>query len=442
MSRSLEIIFLCLCIYDTTDVGARECYNLIMNIFFSGIGGVGIGPLAEIALDAGYSVCGSDTNSSPLTDLLINRGVLIEIGSQDGIFLELQNNNLKIDMYVHTSALPSNHPELLKAKQLGIKTSKRDELLAKIIKDKNQKLIAVSGTHGKTTTTGMLIWAMKELAIPVSYSIGTTISFGPSGLFNQASEYFVYECDEFDKNFLSFDPEIAIITSLDYDHPDTYPTEKDYFDAFKLFGDKSKKIICWEDQHSELFDDNKSTKLNKDTTIDIKLAGKHNRENALLAFQALKIINSNTDISSLESFPGTNRRFEKLRDNLYSDYGHHPIEIKATLQMAKELSSQVVLVYQPHQNIRQHHIKNEYKDQFEDAEKIYWIPTYLSREDPNLPILTPQELTENITNKQSIVFSNLDDKLWSDVQQDITNGKLVIFMGAGDIDSWLRNKIK
>lgn len=412
-----------------------------MNIFFSGIGGVGIGPLAEIALDAGYKVMGSDMQSSSMTDLLTRRGVEIEIGSQDGMFLESKHNLSPIDMYVHTSALSNNHPELLKAKALGIKTAKRDDLLASLIKDKRQKLIAVSGTHGKTTTTGMLIWAMKQYKLPVSYSIGTTISFGPSGLFDPNSDYFVYECDEFDKNFLSFQPEIAIITSLDYDHPDTYPTENEYFKSFKQFGDQSKKIICWKDQHSELFDDKKTIKLDKKNSVDIKLAGNHNRENAKLALEALKIINPNFKQELLESFPGTNRRFEKLDTNLYSDYGHHPVEIKATLQMAKELSENVVLVYQPHQNIRQHHIKDEYKDQFEEAEKIYWLPTYLSREDPNLPILNSNQLIQNISNKKSIVLAKLDDDLWDKIQKDRISGKLIVLMGAGDIDSWVRKKL-
>lgn len=413
-----------------------------MNIFFSGIGGVGIGPLAEISLDAGYIVTGSDMHKSVMTDLLSARGVTIEIGSQDGSFLQSQHAMFPVTMYVHTSALPANHPELLKAKELGIKTAKRDELLARIIKDKNQKLIAIAGTHGKTTTTGMMIWAMKQLDIPVSYSIGTTMSFGPSGLFDPKSDYFVYECDEFDENFLSFNPEISIITSIDYDHPDTYPTEKDYLESFKKFGEQSKKIICWKDQHSELFNNQKSTVLDKSNITDIKLPGRHNRENAQLVIETLSNIKPGFNKNIIDTFPGTNRRFEKLAENLYSDYGHHPVEIKASLQMAKELSDSVVLVYQPHQNIRQHNIKDMYTNQFEDAEKIYWLPTYLSRENPNLQILEPRELTTKITNQQSIVYSDLNEELWKQIETDRAAGKLVICMGAGDIDDWVRKNLK
>src|SRR5690349_9796017 len=137
-----------------------------MNIYFSGIGGVGIGPLAEIALDAGYSVQGSDGQESPLTRKLEDRGVPISF-NQDGAFLAELHLDTPIDWFVYTSALPANHPELVKAAELGIKTAKRDELLAHIIQEKNLKLIAIAGTHGKTTTTGMLVWTLEKLGIPI-----------------------------------------------------------------------------------------------------------------------------------------------------------------------------------------------------------------------------------------------------------------------------------
>src|SRR5690606_6087786 len=141
-------------------------------------GGVGLGPLAEIALDAGYRVSGSDAHESPMTRKLQDRGVNVKIG-QTIKHISRVNAENPIDWVVHTSALPQKHPELLFALDHNIRTSKRDELLAEIIKEKNLKLIAIAGTHGKTTTTGMLVWLFKQFHIPVSYSIGTTISYGP-----------------------------------------------------------------------------------------------------------------------------------------------------------------------------------------------------------------------------------------------------------------------
>src|SRR5690606_17383423 len=175
-----------------------------MNIFFSGIGGVAIGPLCEIALDAGYQVQGSDRHPSLITDRLERRGIPISVGEQDGTYLRERHQLHPIDWLIYTSALPGNHPELQLAKEVGIKTEKRDELIAHIIKEKRLELIAVAGTHGKTTTTGMFVWALKKLGIPVSYSVGTTLSWGPSGVYDSTSKYFVYECDEFDRNFLHF----------------------------------------------------------------------------------------------------------------------------------------------------------------------------------------------------------------------------------------------
>ena len=415
-----------------------------MNIYFSGIGGVGIGPLAEIAHDAGYYVTGSDRSDSLMTNRLAKHAIQVDIGAQDGTYLQAVHDKSPLDWFIYTAALSDNHPELVLAKRLGIRTAKRDELLAHIIADKNLQLIAIAGTHGKTTTTGMMVWTLQQLGIPVSYSIGTTISFGPSGKFDPASKYFVYECDEFDRNFLHFKPFLSIITSVDYDHPDTYPTEHEYLEAFSQFAAGSKQAFAWDDQHPEIYDGQNHVSLIEPAQVNqqLRLGGLHNRRNATLvqiAIRRLGITQNTTDI--LSNFPGTDRRFEKLADNLYSDYGHHPVEIAATLQMARELSDHVVLIYQPHQNTRQHEIISQYKDQFELADEIYWLPTYLSREDPNLPILTPEQLTANLTNKAHVHIAELDQSLWSIIEQARRDGKLVIGMGAGSIDSWLRGNL-
>jgi len=420
-----------------------------MNVYFSGIGGVGIGPLAEIARDAGHTITGSDLSESMVTDELRQQGVAVNIG-QDGTFLKASHESAPLDWFVYTAALPEDHPELVIAKELGIRTGKRDEFLADFLEKHNLKLIAVAGTHGKTTTTGMAVWAFIQRGIPVSYSIGTTVSFGPSGKYDPKSEYFVYECDEYDRNFLHFKPYISLITSVDYDHPDTYPTENSYFDAFNQFIGQSKVVVCWKkDVDADKLEKYGILHLIDQQTRDvsfINLAGLHNRQNAYLVFSLFVDYLGATGqeeqiVEVLNSFPGTDRRFEKLANNIYSDYGHHPEEIAATLQMARELSTDVVLVYQPHQNWRQHSIRDQYTDQFEVAEKIYWTPTYLTRENPHYAILSPEELTVNITNKDSIVYSDLNDTLWDEIITARDNGSLILFMGAGPIDAWVRSKL-
>lgn len=447
-----------------------------MNIYFSGIGGVGLGPLAQMAIDAGHTVIGSDLNDSLTTRELSNQGVQLRIGVQTGDYLHEIHAAAPIDWFVYTAALPVDHPELVAAQTLGIRTTKRDSLLEHLIQHSGQKLIAVAGTHGKTTVTGMLIWAFEQLGMPVSYSVGSQISFGPSGKFNPNANYFVYECDEFDRNFLKFHPHLSVIVSIDYDHPDTYPTEEEYKTAFRQFIEQSDHTILWQ-QDADYINFAGSTNswiLQADEVLPLKIAGEHNRRNATLAIKAVERIDSvffegpafpaeasqdkknqlaangpeKKDTANerivqtiLESFPGTIRRFERLANNLYSDYGHHPSEITATLQMAHEISDYVVLVYQPHQNIRQHEIKEQYTDEiFKDADEIYWLPTYLSREDPNLKILTPGELTNNLS-PDNLHLAEFDDALWNEIVRHFNTGHLVLGMGAGSIDGWLRKRL-
>ena len=287
-----------------------------------------------------------------------------------------------------------------------------------------------------------MIWTMKQLGIPISYSVGTTLSFGPSGQFDPKSEYFIYECDEYDRNFLNFRPYLSLITSIDYDHPDTYPTENQYTAAFKAFIVQSEHTILWR-ADVEYIVNTPDNAWVIDDVLTLPLAGAHNRRNATLVSKAIEYLSIAKDddvVTALGTFPGTDRRFERIDDNLYSDYGHHPVEIAATLQLARELSDHVVLVYQPHQNRRQTRVQKDYLDQFELADEIYWLPTYLSREDPDELILTPQDLTQNITNKASVHVAELGDKLWNDIQKARSEGKLVLCMGAGTIDSWVRKR--
>ena len=295
----------------------------------------------------------------------------------------------------------------------------------------------------------MLIWAFKQLGVPLSWSVGTTLSFADSGKFDPESEFFVYECDEFDRNMLHFEPYINIITSLDYDHPDTYPTLAEYQRAFVEFIEQSAYTFIWEkDLRALEHPDIQANSEAYDELMDLShlsLAGDHVRHNAYLVERALHRlfpeIEKHAITAAVNSFPGTDRRFEKLGDNLYSDYGHHPVEIAATLQMARELSDHVVLVYQPHQNVRQHEIRTQYTKCMLDAEEVYWLPTYLSRENPELEVLTPEQLIESLENKSSVHIAEMNDDLWKTIEQARSDGKLVLLMGAGSIDSWARKQL-
>jgi len=419
-----------------------------MTIYFSGIGGVGIGPLAEIAYDAGYMVAGSDALSSPMTEQLSQRGVSVFIG-QDGTDIAAFHEQIPIDWFVYSASISENSPERQFAREHGIRESKRDELLAHIIREHNLQMIAVAGTHGKTSTTSMLVWCFKELGLPLSYSVGTTLQFGQSGVYDKESAYFVYECDEYDRNFLHFEPALSVIPALDYDHPDTYKNEHEYKNAFLQFMGQSGYTLLWEKDRRYLAEpDIEASYEAYDELMDLSrfhLAGNHVRQNAFLVQRAMTRLFPNITeekiVNALNNYPGSSRRFEKLADNLYSDYGHHPAEIAATLQLARELSDHVVLVYQPHQNIRQHEIKDQYGNCMELAEEVYWLPTYLSREDPSLAVLAPEELIQNLRNVRQVHVAEMNDGLWQAIKAARNESKLVLVMGAGDIDPWIRSKL-
>ena len=406
-----------------------------MKIYISGISGTGMGPLALMARRAGIEVSGSDLHKGAIFDELVAAGVEVFIGEQDGEFLKSKIAD-GVEWFVHTSALPETAPEMLVAREAGIRISKRDNLTEYLVQSLGLKMVAVAGTHGKTTTTSMIVWACLKLGLPVAYIVGSTLGFAPSGSYKEGDKYFIYEADEYDRNFLKFHPWLAVVTAVSYDHPDIYKTPEEYREAFSQFEGQSKKVI------------------NKTTFNEFKLAGEKRREDAGFALMAVKeiVASEGLDISDdeiikvLNEFPGVGRRFEKLADGIYTDYAHHPEEIKATMDVAldqMEIDSRrgVVVVYQPHQNTRQHEVLDLYYDAFVGAEKVFWLPTYLTRENPDLPILMPIDFINQLENAEVAEAAELDDELFDTILKYRDDGWLVLLMSAGPADEWLREKV-
>ncbi len=403
-----------------------------MKIYISGISGTGMGPLALMAKAAGFEVLGSDLSRGAVYDELVKAGIPVFIGEQDGEFL--RENLRELDWFVYTSALSETHAELVLAREAGVKCTKRDELTAFLISELGLKMIAVAGTHGKTTTTAMIVYAALKLGLPVSYIVGTTLGFAPSGSFKEGDKYFVYEADEYDRNFLKFSPFLSVITTVSYDHPDIYATREDYVLAFDQFMAQSEKVVREPEIPAEEF----------------KLAGAVRREDAALAFSAISEmapeIPAQQIIEALNEFPGVGRRFERVSDGIYSDYAHHPEEIQATMDVAfdeVELRGLrgVVVVYQPHQNTRQHEVREGYMDTFIGAERIFWLPTYLTREDPDLAVLSAAELIDGLYNAEVAEAAELNDELFEEILKYREAGYLVLLMTAGPADGWLREKL-
>ena len=430
-----------------------------MHIFFSGIGGTGIGPLALIAKQAGYEVSGSDKQESSYINYLRDQGINdIHIG-QSGDEIEEVHHRQPIDWFVYSSAVAIEQPdapEFVFCRNQGIRMSLRDELLNLILKEKNLKLIAIAGTHGKTTTTAMMIWLLKELNIPISWSVGAKIPFDDMGHYDPQSEYFVYEADEFARNFLAYHPTLSVITGIDYDHPDIYPTRDIYNQAFIQFLDQSQRAVMWQADTKtlalvptmeRLVLDAQEPAINK----YLRLAGQVNRWNAWEVAQAVVLqfgAAINHSIALLNAFPGVSRRFEQLTGRLYTDYAHTPPKIRGAIQIAQEIDKDnLVVVYEGLHNTRQHFIKDELKHLFDPAKQIYIVPSYLAREDPNLETLTPDKLKLLLSPEAEAKCtpSQLDETLENNIRQHLDTGDLVLCLsagGGGSLDEWLRLTFK
>ena len=428
--------------------------TIIMRIFFSGIGGHGLGPLALIAKQAGYDVVGSDKSDSEFIGTLRQAGIDVYIGQTTEHITEVHTAQA-IDWLVYSSAVPREnprHPELIFAQEHAIKHTKRDELLNQILKEKGQKLLAIAGTHGKTTTTAMVVWLFKQLELPVSYSVGAEIDFGPSGHFDPESEYFVYEADEFDRNFLAYHPWLSVITGLSWDHHEIFPSQDDYNDAFRQFASQSQNLVVWQEDAKLLKSPGKNVICSKESSeIEyIKLAGQFNRQDAWQAIQAVHMATGaplDKLIDRIGNFSGLAQRMEQLAPNLYTNYAHTPEKIRGCLLTARDLAKpgqKIVAIYEPLTNRRQYFIRQDYKDCFNGADHIYWLPTYLAREDPGQKVLQPAELIAYLSNPETAEPAKPDDNLADAIKRHLASGDMVVAIGAAgprSLDYWLRDII-
>lgn len=425
-----------------------------MHIFFSGIGGAGIGPLVLIAHKAGYSVSGSDKQESSYLDYLRSHGVTSIYVGQTKEAIQEAHTKTPIDWYVYSSALQkeaATHPELLFVAEAGIHSSKRDEFINELIDQKQLAMLAVAGTHGKTTTTAMLIWLCKQLAVPLSYSVGAKLTYGEMGEYTPESSYFAYECDEYDKNFLHYHPKIALIAGIDYDHPDTYPSREEYYQAFNQFLSQTMHTILWQQDAERLgitaSDHVRILQENDPRLASLHIAGAVNRKNALLvaelaAFEFGTLVEE--ALQHLNKFPGVSRRFEVLKAGLVTDYAHTPKKIEGALQLAHEVAGDnVVVIYEGLHNTRQHFIKDDLLHLFDGVKKLYVVPSYLAREDESLQLLSPQDIVLLTSMPQNGVASNLNEDLKTAIEEEISSGNLVLALSAGggdSLDEWLRKE--
>ena len=416
-----------------------------------------MGPLAEVAYQAGHHISGSDKQASSYIDYLKKHGISdIHVGQTIENIARVHAET-PLDWLVYSSAVTLENPdapELQFARKHSIRISKRDELLNFILDEKKLDMIAISGTHGKTTTTAMTVFLMQELGQPISYLLPAKTSFADMGKYDSTSRWFVYEADEFDRNFLAFHPKINLVSGVAYDHHDIFPTREDYKQAFREFINQSAKNFLWQEDVEYLGLDDVANIIKLDSSnerIDqIGLFGHYNRMDAwLVAHVVSDITGESLDklAKILAGFPGLGRRMEKIAPNLYSDYAHTPEKIVGAMSVAREMcmetGQKLVVIYEPLTNQRQTFFLDDYKGIFKGADKLYWIPSYLAREPENLRILSPAELIEHLDDETRAIAepAEMNDDLKKKIEEHLGRGDAVVAMtggGGNSLDSWLR----
>ncbi len=411
-----------------------------MRVYVSGISGVAMGPLALGAKSLGMEVFGSDLHEGLVTKGLRDNGIEVCIGEQDGEFLKKKVNETGgVDWYVHSSAVRPGNKELAVAKELGLKISKRDEFIETLVHEYGLKMVAVAGTHGKTTTTAGILWLALKLNLPVSWLVGSTLGFAEAGKFTPGAKYLIYEADEYDRNFLAYHPWLSVIPSITYDHADIYKTEEEYKQAFEQFIGQSRMVIT-------------ETKLKN----KIKLAGDVRRFDLALAVEAIKEmareerldVPEDKLIEIMNVFPGVERRMEKLCPGLYTDYAHHPEEVSATIEIAHEemkLTDRkgLVVAYSPLQNARQYDVIDDYYDLFtKGVDKLFWLPTTLLREIEGQRVIPPIEFIEKLKNPEIAEVADYDEKFYLRIKDYLEQNYLVAFLSGGAGDDWMRAHFK
>jgi UDP-N-acetylmuramate--alanine ligase len=443
--------------------------NKFKHVHFIGIGGISMSGLAEILLNLGFTVSGSDIRSSNITSKLEKKGIKIYTGHSE--------ENIKdADLVVYTAAVKSDNPELAKAKSLGIPTLDRATLLGEIMK-KYPFSVAVSGTHGKTTTTSMISLIMLKSALDPTIHIGGELDAIGGNTRIGSNKYFVAEACEYVESFLKFHPYLAVVLNIEADHLDYFKDIEHIKNAFlkfiRLVPENGYVVACADDQnvlsilkdvHCNIitfglnsknamwtaedisFNENGFAAFTvlKDneriTNIQLKVPGIHNISNALASIAACYALGCSIENikKGLESYTGIHRRFELkgIENNIkvVDDYAHHPSEIKATLKAARSGNyPRIWTVFQPHTYTRTKFLLDEFSKAFKDTDKVIITDIYSAREKDTGEIHS-RILAEKIReNGQDAIYLPDFEGIVEYLKKNASPGDLIITMGAGDV---------
>ncbi len=447
-----------------------------MHIHFIGIGGIGVSALARYFLARGFEVSGSDAAESEIVEELRNLDVEIFIGHRaENLDSRLRGNDSRV---IYSAAVKEENLELVEARRLNIKTQKYAEALEKLTREKFT--IAISGTHGKSTVTAMVGLMMERAGLDPTVIVGTKVREWDNSNFRAGqSKYLVIEADEYDRSFLNYWPKIIILTNIEEDHLDTYPgglpdimeTFSEYIshlpeDGTLIANEEDINISKIKDQKSKLQFKIQNYNSNVVEGLNLKIPGRHNLSNANAALALAEIlgIDEKTAIEALNDFSGTWRRLEYKGEingtKIYDDYGHHPTEIKATLEAARELleknppqppflkgGGKLWCVFQPHQYHRTYDLFDKFVGAFGAADKVILLPIYsvAGREDEEIKKKVSSEKLALCLQAQgkpeNIIYLENFDKTAEYLKKNLQPGDICVIMGAGDVYKLTQNLI-
>jgi UDP-N-acetylmuramate--alanine ligase len=449
------------------------------HVHFVGIGGSGLSAIARLLLESGYTVSGSDRTLSPFADEVRKAGAKVYIGHHP--------RNLEgADWVVKSSAIADDNPEVRAAKRTGIPVYKRADFLGQLMADKTG--IAIAGTHGKTTTTAMTAWVLHELRREPSFIVGSVMNNLGVNARAGKGKLFVIEADEYDNMFLGLKPQIAVVTSVEHDHPDFFPTPESMFSAFERFVDllpaDGTLIACAEDvgaaalitqvrkeginvisysvqgemtinspnwvQASRLkpnyrggFDfialSNLGDKVGDSIAVSLQVPGEHNVRNALAVLAIVDQLGLPYEkaVKALSEFTGTARRFQLRGEvngiSIIDDYAHHPTEIKATLAGARARypERRIWAVWQPHTYSRTQTLFLEFARAFKDANEVIVTEVYAAREPKS--DFTSAEIVSTMPHLSARYIKTLSE-VTQYLFKNLQPGDVVIVLSAGDAD--------
>ena len=445
--------------------------NLPERVHLVGIGGAHMSAIAQILHAWGRQVSGSDQRSSALTDKLASLGVQVSIGHAAEHVGDAQ-------LVVITSAAHDDNPEIAEARRRGIPVIKRAEMVARLMDGRYS--IAVAGTHGKTTTSGLIAHMLVEAQLSPTYLIGGEVrSLGTNAAAGEG-RYIVVEADEYDRAFLSYAPDVAVVLNIEPDHLDIYGTVEDMAGAFEQFMASAPAdghvIACADSPRvrqavagggirardvqtfglrepaswtaSGISADGRGQTFTVESggksfgVFTIGLPGEHNVSNALAGIAAGNTIGIETHVmqAAVASYRGAARRFELVGEcagiTVMDDYAHHPTEVRVgTIAAARQRfgSRRLVVLFQPHTFTRTQYLLDEWKTCFAGADALYITHTYAAREAAEAG-LSGADLADAVTSPPAVYVDSFDEAAGR-IARDLREGDVFFTVGAGDVDS-------